>query len=177
MFHIIIIYIEREIYDSGRQQGEDVHVDLAKDVVLELSEPYYGTGRDIYMDRFFTSHSLAIELLRQNLTLVGTTSARRRHVPPAIKSTKRRPVESSKFLYDHENKIILMSYVPKKNKNVIMMSSSHSAPSIHENTKPTIIMDYNKSKIRSRSARSKRRGVQLPSEDPTVANGNQLQYA
>ena len=56
--------------------------------------------------------------------------ANRREVPSQFKAAKGREIESTKALYDHSNKIILLSYVPKRNKNVLMMSSSHSSISI-----------------------------------------------
>ena len=86
-------------------------------------------------------------LLEKNLTLVGTIMANRREVPSQFKTGRGREVESTKALYDHANKILLLSYVPKRNKNVLMMSSSHSFISITDcHSKPTVITDYNKHK-------------------------------
>ena len=46
------------------------------------------------------------------------------------------------------NKILLLSYVPKRNKNVLMMSSSHSSISITDcHKKLNVIIDCNKHKI------------------------------
>ena len=64
-------------------------------------------------DIFFTSHSLAVELLKHNLTLLGTIRSHRREIPDILRE-KRRPVESSQFLFDHENNITLVSYISKK---------------------------------------------------------------
>ena len=71
----------------------------------------------------------------------------RREVPSQFKTAKGREVESTKTLYEHSNKILLLSYVLKRNKNVLMMSSSHSSISITDcHKKPNVIMDYNKHK-------------------------------
>ena len=108
---------------------------------------YFGTGRDIYVDRYFTSHGLVCNLLQQNLTLIGIIMANRREVSLQFKAAKGREVESTKALYDHSNKILLLSYVPKHNKNVLMMSSSHSSNSITDcHKKSRVITDYNKHK-------------------------------
>ena len=49
--------------------------------------------------------------------------ANRREVPSQFKAAKGREIESTKALYDHSYKILLLSYVPKRNKNVLIMSS------------------------------------------------------
>ena len=132
---------------SGRESDSGPHRNLANDIVMKLGSVYFGTGRDIYVDWYFTSHGLVCNLLRQNLTLIGTIMANRREVPSQFKAAKGREIESTKALYDHSNKILLLSYVPKRNKNVLMMSSSHSSISITDcHKKPTVITDYNKHK-------------------------------
>ena len=132
---------------SGRESDSAPHTNLANDIVMKLCLVYFGTGRDIYVDRYFTSHGLVCNLLEKNLTLVGTIMANRREVPSQFKTGRGREVESTKALYDHANKILLLSYVPKRNKNVLMMSSSHSFISITDcHSKPTVITDYNKHK-------------------------------
>ena len=68
----------------------------------------------------------------------------RREILNDLQNAKR-PVTSSLFSFDHENKIMLVSYLAKKNKNVIMLSSSHSDKKIlpHMDNKPAMIADYN----------------------------------
>ena len=56
--------------------------------------------------------------------------ANRREVLSQFKAAQGREVESTKALYDHSNKILLLSYVHKRNKNAHMMSSSHFSISI-----------------------------------------------
>ena len=107
----------------------------------------FGTGRDIYVERYFTSHGLVCNLLQQNLTLIGIVMANRREVLSQFKAAKGREVKSTKVLYDHSNKILLLSCVHKRNKNALMMSSSHFSILIinyHKNL--TVITDYDKHK-------------------------------
>ncbi|CAK6983562.1 piggyBac transposable element-derived protein 4-like [Scomber scombrus] len=61
-------------------------------------------------------------------------------------TTKNRPVNSSKFEYTADTSLV--SYVPKKGKNVILMSTLHRDGRIcgQEHQKPEIIMDYNATK-------------------------------
>ena len=114
---------------------------------MNLCSFYFGTGCDIYVDRYvFCISGLVCNLLHQNFTLVGTVLANRHEVPSPIKST-RREVESTEALYEHSNKILLLPYVPKRNKNILMISSLHSFVSITDShKKPAVIMDHKKHK-------------------------------
>ena len=46
------------------------------------------------------------------------------------------------FLFYHDNKIVLWSYVPKKNRNVILSSCHCEAQISQHERKPTQILDY-----------------------------------
>ena len=46
------------MFFSGRESDSVLHRNLADDVVMKLCSVYFDTGRDIYVDRFFTSHGL-----------------------------------------------------------------------------------------------------------------------
>ena len=91
---------------SGKESGSAPHRNLANDVVMNLCSVYFGTSRDIYVDRYFISHGLICNVLLQNLTLVGTVMANRREVPSRLKSTGEREVESTEALHDRLNKIL-----------------------------------------------------------------------
>ena len=161
---------------SGRESDSGPHRNLANDIVMQLCSVYFGTSRDIYVDQYFTSYGLVCNLLQQNLTLDEMVMANRGKVSSQFKTAKGRQVESIKTLYDHSNKILLLSYTPKRNKNVLMMSFSYSSISITGcHKKPNVIMDYNKHK-----------GVDTLDENceefsclrknKSVVNGNQLQF-
>ena len=114
---------------------------------MNLCSVYYGTGWNIYVDRYFTTHRLVYNLLSQKLTLVGTIMLNRREILSQIKSVRGREVGSTKALYDHSNGILLILYIPQRNCNVLMMSSSHSDVSITDcHSKPIVIINYNKHK-------------------------------
>ena len=71
----------------------------------------------------------------------------RREVPSQFKAAKGREVKSTKALCDHLNNILILPYVPKCNKNVLMMFSLHFSISITNcHKKPTVITDYNQYK-------------------------------
>lgn len=61
-------------------------------------------------------------------------------------NTRNRPINSSKFVFTADTSLV--SYVPKKGKNVVLMSTLHRDGRIcgQEHQKPEIIMDYNATK-------------------------------
>lgn len=82
-------YALTAIIYTGRGPNEEPVRDLGKKLVLELLKPYYNTGRNVVTDNFFTSYSLAVELLSKNLTLLGTIRKNRREVPICLSQTRR----------------------------------------------------------------------------------------
>ena len=63
------------------------------------------------------------------------------------REVKGRPIHSSKFLL-HEG-LTMVSYIPKKNRNVIVLSSQRQGAAIEgekHDFKPKMILDYNKTK-------------------------------
>ncbi|XP_068212583.1 piggyBac transposable element-derived protein 4-like [Palaemon carinicauda] len=111
---------------------------------MTLTEPYLDRNRTITVDNWFTSLSLVKELYKRNTYLIGT-SRRKGYVPKIILDKKvSRPVDSSNFLF-HEN-VSMVSFKPKKDKIVLLLSSKHNSSAIGERNKPEPIHFYNKTK-------------------------------
>ncbi|XP_025192177.1 piggyBac transposable element-derived protein 4-like [Melanaphis sacchari] len=85
------------------------------DIVKRLVEPIKNSNRNVTTDNYYTSYSLAENLLQVGLTLVGTMKRNKREIPPEFISEKNRQVGSS--LSGFQNDMSLTSYVTKK-KNV-----------------------------------------------------------
>ena len=47
----------------GGKEVDQVHLNLAQNIVMQLLEPYFKTGRDVCTDNFFASYILAKLLL------------------------------------------------------------------------------------------------------------------
>lgn len=95
--------------------------------------------------QWITSLELADYLLSKNLTLVGTLRANKACIPKEMLKNRSRTVQSSLFGF-MENKTIV-SYVPKKDKAVILLSTMHHDNAISDDqNKPDIIKYYNSSK-------------------------------
>ena len=84
-------------------------------------------------------------MMDNNLSMLGTVNKRRKFVPPQFATAKEREVESTTFGFS--NNITMCSYVPKKTKAVLVLSTMHYTPEVEgPNKKPGLILDYNKNK-------------------------------
>ncbi|UYV73811.1 K02A2.6-like [Cordylochernes scorpioides] len=71
-----------EIYSGKNPEGPYNVSNSPSDVVERLCEPIKGTGRNVTMDNWFTSYSLALKLLQQfRLTIVGTLKRNKKEIP------------------------------------------------------------------------------------------------
>ncbi|XP_035983471.1 piggyBac transposable element-derived protein 1-like [Fundulus heteroclitus] len=113
-------------------------------VVLDVTEGL--RGHNVTCDNFFTSYELGQQLLKRKITMVGTVRKNKPELPPALLASKEREVFSSRFAFTPTT--TLVSYLPKKNKNVVLLSTLHkdSDVSDREDRKPIIILDYNRNK-------------------------------
>ncbi|UYV65948.1 PBRM1, partial [Cordylochernes scorpioides] len=71
-----------EIYSGKNPEGPYNVSNSPSDIVERLCEPIKGTGRNVTMDNWFTSYSLALKLLQQfRLTIVGTLKRNKKEIP------------------------------------------------------------------------------------------------
>lgn len=125
------------------QGNENVRVYQRKSTryVLLLVRPYYNSRRIITMDSYFTSSELCSELRDLNLYMVGTIRKSQPEVPEEMKITGRNLHQLTRFCFQNDRMII--SYVPKPNK-IVLLSSLHSTTAINTATnKSVVIDDYN----------------------------------
>lgn len=134
-----IIYTGKVGNVREKNQGERV--------VKELVAPFKNSGRNITMDNYFTTLPLAKHLLSWKLTITGTLRKNKPYIPKEMASNKSRAQYSSLFGF-HERDVTICSYVPKKKKAVILLSTMHSDTAVHddERKKPHMITYYNKYK-------------------------------
>ncbi|XP_062312239.1 piggyBac transposable element-derived protein 4-like [Osmerus eperlanus] len=132
---------------TGRQPGEEVQRNLGENIVQQLCYGIRQTGRNITMDNFFTSVPLAEKLLEKNLTIVWTLRQNKPDIPPVMKPSKLREKHSSEFGFN--GNMTMVSYVPKKGKAVVLLSTMHDSRVVDDNSvkkKPEVIQYYNKTK-------------------------------
>lgn len=129
----------------GRDETRDKSVPVGTHVVLKLTEQLNGSGRNVTCDNFFTSIMLADKLYSRRLTLLGTMKSNLREIPVEFKPARQREVGTSLFGFDGEKTIV--SYVPKPNKAVVLLSTMHRDDRVDDvSKKPDMIIDYNNTK-------------------------------
>lgn len=134
-----------EVY-TGRDRNCKAEVNQGQRVVLTLSNQL--SCRNITTDNFFTSRQLALELKKKQNKLIGTIRKNRKEIPPLLLQMKNKPVYHSEFVFDHDLRSTMVSYVPKKNRFVTLFSTLHDQKSVanDEQKKPEIIRFYNATK-------------------------------
>lgn len=137
-----------EVYTGKQPDGPFFVSTAAKDVVERLCEPISQSKRNVTLDNWFTSTELATSLLKNHkLTLLGTIRKNKPQIPSEFLKIVR-PPHSSMFGFTEE--MTLVSYIPKKNKNVLLLSTMHHDDAIDDSTgeahKPEMITDYNRTK-------------------------------
>ncbi|XP_016384135.1 uncharacterized protein LOC107720816 [Sinocyclocheilus rhinocerous] len=113
-------------------------------VVLDMTDGL--EGHTITCDNFFTSYALGKELLRRKMTMIGTVRSNKPELPPVLLSMKDRAPLSSMFAFTNTH--TLVSYCPRKKKNVLLMSTLHRDDKVSDKDQkePEIILDYNHTK-------------------------------
>lgn len=109
--------------------------------VMRLAKVVEGSNRNITADNWFSSIPLVEALLKKKLTMKKNKG----EIPPCFLPNRTRIAESS--LYGFTKDLTMLSYVPKKSKAVILVSSSHHfIENDSDCNKPVIIADYNHTK-------------------------------
>lgn len=113
-------------------------------VVLQLSS-CLNSGHNITTDNFFTSFPLAHQLLKMDITLLGTLRQNKRGIPKQLLAKDRKEF-TSEFRFTDD--LTLVSYVPKKKKVVLVLSSGQPEKRVEssEKKKPLLITAYNETK-------------------------------
>ena len=109
------------------------------------------SGRNISMDRYFTSIPVAKYLLDKKITLVGTMRANRIGIPAEVKEMKNREDLSTMYVFAESHKLLLVSYVVQKRsgkRNVLVLSTMHNDVKITKDArrKPHVIAFYDRTK-------------------------------
>ncbi|XP_050512449.1 piggyBac transposable element-derived protein 4-like [Diabrotica virgifera virgifera] len=132
--------IKLQIY-TGKEAGAAPERNQGMRVVCDLSSDL--KGQNITCDNFFTSYNLGQFLLKRKITMLGTIRKNKPELPTQIVNKE---VHSSSFYFTQDTTVV--NYIPKKNKNVVLMSTLHRGKAISDRNdkKPQIILDYNSTK-------------------------------
>lgn len=133
-----------EVYVGQQPEGPFRFSNSPKDIVDRLVAPVSGTKRNITFDNWYTSRELLVKLRETHqLTAVGTIRKNKADLPAEFLKVNGRDQYSS--LFGFQDGYTIVSYVPKKGKVVLLMSSLHHSNTVEDNDKklPEIISFYN----------------------------------
>ena len=142
--HNAYLYVGKDS-DGATLTAAEKKLKKPTQAVVRLSKELVGTNRNITCDNWFMSLEVADFLWQKNLTIVGTLKGNKPQIPKEFLPSKDRPVGSS--IYGYTKECTLLSYVPKKSKSVILLSTMHHVDYTDAMTgKPEIITFYNATK-------------------------------
>ncbi|XP_035283508.1 piggyBac transposable element-derived protein 4-like [Anguilla anguilla] len=118
---------------------------LGENVVLKLVEPYMGKGRNITIDNFFTSPSLANKLLSKSTSLVGTINCNKRELPLSVQG--RAELFSIKVLKSERATLTVYQCKPRRNVSILSTQHQHVAIATNAKKKPETVTYYNSTKV------------------------------
>lgn len=101
---------------------------------------------NITADNWFTSYPLVHALLKKQTTYVGTMKKDKGELPPELSQKLREPYSST---FGFEEIVTIVSYSPKENRSVVLISSMHDSkidPESGNQRKPEIVTFYNNTK-------------------------------
>ena len=139
--------LKGEVYLGRRPEAvAATKKNVTKELVKRFVVSWDNKGRSVTTDNYFASVGLAEDLLGVQTTLFGTIRKNKPEIPHELQANRQRVEISSIFRFDRE--LTLVSYVPKKSKAVILLSSMHHQMAISEEThkKPDMILYYNERK-------------------------------
>lgn len=124
-------------------KDENRHEKLGTHVVMNLCKPLFGQGYNLCTDNFFTSKDIALKLMSEKTSLVGTVRSNKRELPKLPKLS----LFESYFL--RSGQMHLTIYQAKKNKTVNLLSTLHKGKNTEDNQKKKSesIIFYNKNKV------------------------------
>lgn len=90
--------LDFQVY-TGASDGEktDKSIGLGHKVVMQLMEAYQGKGHCLFIDNFYTSPALLLELLDKGTYCTGTVRTNRRNFPDALRPSKKHQMGSFRF--------------------------------------------------------------------------------
>jgi hypothetical protein len=126
--------------------GRTSEVGQGERVVLQLTEPFADSGRNVTADNFFSTLHLVRALLARRLTFVGTVRKNKPFLPLEFQGPC--GMQETESLFAFQKDVTIVKYIPKARRAVTLISSMHhdAALSAESHKKPEIILTYNETK-------------------------------
>lgn len=114
-------YVLNTIIYTGKE-GPAASKDLASRVVLQLIEPYTNSGYRLYVDNWYTSVPLFLELERRGILACGTVRPNRKYLPKDIVDAKQQQVKNlarGESLFKQTGNLVCVTWKDKKNVHLL----------------------------------------------------------
>lgn len=134
------IVLKSSVYLGKVTEARQTNV--GENVVLNLASSYFNSSvkRTITADNFFSSINLIKTLYDKNILYCGTLRKNKSEIPVDFLVSKNKEVNLSSFGFN--NYISICSFIPKKNRTVILISSRHHQKDIDESSKKPLCIGY-----------------------------------
>ena len=123
-------YVHRMMPYAGASEDQEAaavakSMNTVPALVEQLLEDVLNTGRNVTMDRYY-GHIALIQKLAgdHSITVVATMNINRVGVPVEMKKPSDREIRSSLFAWSDE--MMMVNYIPKSNKSVLLVSTEHT---------------------------------------------------
>lgn len=104
---------------------KDPNISASSKIVLQLMEPLFHRGRILYTDNYYTSVTLAQELLKRETHLVGTLRSNRKLNPEEVTKTKLRKGE---IIARESQGVVVLKWQDKR--DLLCLSTCHTADTV-----------------------------------------------
>ncbi|KAJ8935050.1 hypothetical protein NQ318_006980 [Aromia moschata] len=108
-----------EVYVGLQPEGPFRLSNKPEDIVLRLVEPIRNSSRNVTFANWFSGYPL----LGTIQATVGTIRKNKKEIPPQLLACQNREAKSSQCAFQQD--VTLISYIPKKGKNVLLISTLH----------------------------------------------------
>ncbi|CAB0040418.1 unnamed protein product [Trichogramma brassicae] len=117
---------------------------LSEYYLRKVTAPIHGTKRTVTCDNWFTSIPLLQRMKEEpyDMKMTGTIRKNKQEIPAEMKVASKNPPD---WKFCHTDSMSLVSYSPKKNKIVLVISTDKLSTNV-QNEKPVIIRHYNATK-------------------------------
>jgi hypothetical protein len=115
-----LLYTGKDTLSAASLEQYGGHVPA---LVMELTEPFLDSGRNVTADNYFTSHKLAMKLEARRTTLVGTLRNNSTCLPQEAKLIEGR--QRGESVHYYSGAATICSYWDKGKKPVCLLSTMH----------------------------------------------------
>lgn len=130
--------VNLEVYVRKQPEGPFYTSNSPADIVERLIKIVSVINRNVTFDNWYTSFDLMVKLLKDHqITAVATVRKNKRCISNNFLCCQDRKVKSS--LFGFQKDVTLLSYIPTKNKKVILISTLHHDNKIDEQSGDRIL--------------------------------------